>query len=76
MNDISLLEPDDWELFRQQAHQALDVALDFASQRPMQPVWQEMPDQVKRQDDPLPEYGSSQAKSFRSCWTRVERSAV
>ncbi len=29
-SEESLLEPDDWANFREEAHQTLDVALDFA----------------------------------------------
>ena len=59
LDDESLLEPGDWEQFRQEAHRALDMALDFAIQRPGEPVWQEIPEHIKSLDDPLPEQGTA-----------------
>jgi len=53
----SLLDPGDWGDFRQQAHSALDVALDFVEQRQQRAVWQELPDSVKTLDAPLPRAG-------------------
>ena len=35
----SLLDPADWEAYREAAHSALDVALDFCRQRGREPVW-------------------------------------
>lgn len=55
----SLLEPADWQVFRDEAHRALDVALDFIQERPQHPVWGELPDRVKRLDQPLPQEGES-----------------
>ena len=52
--DRSLLEPEDWDAYRRAAHDALDMALDFARDRQQDPVWQELPDELKRLDDPLP----------------------
>ncbi len=54
----SLLDPEDWQAFRKQAHRALDTALDFVQQRPEQPVWQEIPEQVKTLSDTLPATGA------------------
>ncbi|MEH6588622.1 MAG: pyridoxal-dependent decarboxylase [Halioglobus sp.] len=50
----SLLDPRDWVAFREEAHKALDTALDFVQQRPEQPVWQPLPDSIKAVDAPLP----------------------
>jgi aromatic-L-amino-acid decarboxylase len=50
----SLLDPEDWQAFRVEAHRALDKALDFVQQRPEQPVWQQIPDHIKTLDTPLP----------------------
>ena len=50
INDIdapSQLDPADWPAFREQAHRALDVALDHIQQRPENPVWREIPESVK-----------------------------
>jgi len=55
----SLLEPEDWLEFKKLAHEALDTALDHVQQRPLAPVWQELPEAVKALDQPLPAAGSS-----------------
>ncbi|MFV0476633.1 MAG: pyridoxal phosphate-dependent decarboxylase family protein [Parahaliea sp.] len=55
----SLLDPQDWDLFRQQAHDALDVALDHIWQRQQGPVWRELPESLKSTDAPLPCEGES-----------------
>ncbi|MBN7796001.1 pyridoxal phosphate-dependent decarboxylase family protein [Parahaliea mediterranea] len=55
----SLLDPADWERFRADAHAALDVALDFVRERPLQAVWQEIPEAVKAVDAPLPREGEA-----------------
>lgn len=54
----SLLDPQDWQAFREQAHRALDTALDFVQQRPEQPVWREIPEQIKKLNDTLPVSGA------------------
>ncbi|GAB3279332.1 pyridoxal phosphate-dependent decarboxylase family protein [Parahaliea aestuarii] len=54
----SLLDPADWASFREQAHAALDVALDHVRERPTQGVWQELPELAKRTDAPLPVAGA------------------
>lgn len=54
----SQLEPDDWQAFREQAHRALDAALDHIQQRPEQPVWQEIPDRIKKLNDTPPAAGA------------------
>ncbi len=53
----SQLDPTDWPVFRQQAHDALDIALDHMQQRPQQPVWQEIPDRIKALNDTPPAAG-------------------
>jgi len=67
----SLLEPDDWQAFRDEAHRALDVALDFAQARPQQPVWGELPARVKALDEPVPVEGSSLAQVVEQVRQRV-----
>jgi glutamate/tyrosine decarboxylase-like PLP-dependent enzyme len=54
----SLLEPADWQAFREEAHRALDVALTYVEQRPEVAVWQEVPQDIKAVDQPLPLQGS------------------
>lgn len=58
INAPSLLDPSDWGAFRDEAHRALDLALDHIQHRPAQPVWQELPNKAKRLDDPLPQHGA------------------
>jgi aromatic-L-amino-acid decarboxylase len=58
INAPSLLDPADWEAFREDAHRALDVALEFVRQRPLEPVWRELPEQIKALDQALPVNGS------------------
>lgn len=53
--DGSPLEPGDWDEYREAAHRALDLALDFARKRAGEPVWQAIPDELKALDDPLPD---------------------
>ncbi len=57
IDNASQLDPDDWPAFREQAHRALDVALDHIQQRPEQPLWQEIPDQIKALNDAPPAVG-------------------
>lgn len=57
LDAASLLDPADWDSFRQQAHDALDVALDHVRERQQQAVWQELPERAKRVDAPLPVQG-------------------
>jgi aromatic-L-amino-acid decarboxylase len=48
-------DPQDWESFRALAHRALDDAIDFLRSVENHPVWQPMPESVKRSlDQPLP----------------------
>ncbi|MFT7265800.1 MAG: aromatic-L-amino-acid decarboxylase [Halioglobus sp.] len=58
INAPSLLDPTDWAAYRQEAHRALDLALDHVQNRPQQPVWQEIPNKIKVLNDPLPVAGS------------------
>jgi aromatic-L-amino-acid decarboxylase len=71
INAPSLLDPEDWQAFRENAHRALDVALNFVQERPNQPVWQEIPDTKKAVDDPLPLHGSSLASLVGEVQERV-----
>lgn len=54
----SLLDPDDWQAFREQAHRALDVTLDHLQHRAGQAVWQAIPDRIKQLDDTPPTSGT------------------
>lgn len=54
----SLLDPVDWQAFREEAHRALDTALDFVQQRPNEPVWREIPPEIKALEQALPQAGS------------------
>ncbi|MEH6583826.1 MAG: pyridoxal-dependent decarboxylase [Halioglobus sp.] len=58
IDEPSLLDPEDWPAFREQAHMALDQALDFVQQRPQQAVWRELPDRIKALDQEVPIDGS------------------
>lgn len=71
INSPSLLDPADWQAFRDQAHAALDTALDFVEQRPEQPVWQEMPPELKVLDQALPLEGEPLAKVLSEFESRV-----
>ena len=53
----SLLDPADWDAYREAAHAALDVALDFSRQRGREPVWRPLPDELTALDDPVPRTG-------------------
>lgn len=55
----SLLEPEDWESLRQQAHAALDVALEHIRQRPDGPVWEALPAGARDVNEALPAEGAS-----------------
>ncbi len=51
-----MLDPADWEKFRDAAHRALDDAIDFLRDVRERPVWQPVPDEVKaRLNEPLPQ---------------------
>ena len=69
--DQSLLDPEDWEAYRRTAHEALDIALDFARHRPEEPVWQQLPDAARSLDDPLPEQASPLARVVDEVAARV-----
>ena len=57
LNAPSLLDPDDWEMFRAEAHRALDMALDFVRDRQQEAVWREPPRSLKVTDQSLPSTG-------------------
>ena len=42
------LDPEDWEAFRRLAHSALDEAIDYVREVRQRPVWQAVPESVKR----------------------------
>lgn len=53
-----MLDPADWESFREAAHRALDESLDFLRDVRERPVWQAVPDEVKTQlRAPMPQDG-------------------
>jgi glutamate/tyrosine decarboxylase-like PLP-dependent enzyme len=54
----SLLVPGDWEVFRDQAHRALDVALDHLQARPAASVWESLPPSARAIDEELPRQGT------------------
>ncbi|HET9095463.1 MAG TPA: aminotransferase class V-fold PLP-dependent enzyme [Candidatus Baltobacteraceae bacterium] len=55
-----MLDPADWERFRQAAHRALDDALDYLQNVRERPVWRPVPDEVKaRLCTPMPQDGRS-----------------
>jgi len=58
IDGVSPLEPSDWQALRDEAHRALDIALDHIRQRPEMPVWTELPDEARALDDPLPLRGT------------------
>lgn len=62
INAPSLLDPPDWAAFREEAHRALDIALDHVQSRPEQPIWQEIPSNIKEMSDPLPIVGAPMAQ--------------
>ncbi|AQA19381.1 hypothetical protein BST95_15195 [Halioglobus japonicus] len=54
----SLLEPADWGSFREEAHRALDIALDFARDRAKAPVWAPLPEYARNIEEGLPRSGA------------------
>jgi aromatic-L-amino-acid/L-tryptophan decarboxylase len=49
------LDPEDWELFRQRSHEALDNMIDFLRTTRDRPVWREAPAEIRRRfEAPLP----------------------
>src|SRR5581483_1875970 len=49
------LDPADWAAFRAQSHRMLDDMIDFLAQVRTRPVWQPVPDDVKRRlAEPVP----------------------
>jgi aromatic-L-amino-acid decarboxylase len=55
-----VLDPADWERFRQSAHRALDDAIDYLQTVRDRPAWQPVPEDVKRAlSAPMPQDGSS-----------------
>lgn len=55
-----VLDPADWERFRQTAHRALDDALDYLQTVGERPVWQPVPEEIKRElRGPMPQDGAA-----------------
>jgi glutamate/tyrosine decarboxylase-like PLP-dependent enzyme len=53
--DATSLDPADWDAFRAQAHRMLDDMVDFLAGVRARPVWQPVPDDVKRRlAEPVP----------------------
>ena len=52
----TVLDPSDWEAFRSAAHRALDDAIDSLRDVRDEPVWQQVPDEIKaRLREPMPD---------------------
>ncbi len=61
-----MLDPADWKRFRQNAHRALDDALDYLQNVRERPVWQPVPEDVKRElRAPMPQDGSAFEDVYR-----------
>ena len=61
-----MLDPADWEQFRQAAHRALDDALEYLRDVRERPVWQPVPQQVKeRLQSPMPQDGAPFGDVYR-----------
>jgi aromatic-L-amino-acid decarboxylase len=61
-----VLDPADWERFRQSAHRALDDAIDYLRTVRDRTAWQPVPDEVKRAlKAPLPQEGSAFEDVYR-----------
>jgi aromatic-L-amino-acid decarboxylase len=61
-----VLDPTDWTAFREQAHRALDDALDYLHGIRDRPVWRDLPPQVEEQFlQPLPREGMPFDALFR-----------
>lgn len=59
MSSEETLDPPDWETHRAAAHRAIDDAVSYLSAVRDAPVWQQMPEHVKRfYEAPLPEDGA------------------
>lgn len=67
----SPLEPADWESFREDAHRALDVALDHVRERRNGPVWREPAAEARRCDEALPLDGAALSTLIDELQTRV-----
>jgi aromatic-L-amino-acid decarboxylase len=61
-----MLDPADWERFREAAHRALDESLDYLRDVRDRPVWQPVPDAIKDQlRSAMPQEGSSFEDVYR-----------
>ena len=61
-----MLDPADWERFRETAHRALDDAIDYLRDAREHPAWQPVPDDVKeRLCEPIPEDPSPLESVYR-----------
>ena len=72
-NFSAVLDPENWNAFRAQAHRALDEALDFVQSVRERPVWREMPDDVKAElREPFPQDPSD----FSDVYARFARTIL
>ncbi|HLI97761.1 MAG TPA: pyridoxal-dependent decarboxylase [Candidatus Baltobacteraceae bacterium] len=61
-----MLDPADWERFREIAHRALDDAVDYLENLRERPVWQAVPEQIKAQlREPMPQEGRALDEIYR-----------
>jgi glutamate/tyrosine decarboxylase-like PLP-dependent enzyme len=66
------LDPGDWAKTRALAHKALDEALDFIQFVRARPVWQPVPQAVKKQiAEPLPLEGQAMEETYRQFQERI-----
>lgn len=64
--DIPPLDPENWDEYRQLAHQMLDDSLDYLRDVRERPTWTPMPADVRRAigDEPLPRNGVGDAAAY------------
>ncbi|WP_347312981.1 pyridoxal phosphate-dependent decarboxylase family protein [Defluviimonas sp. SAOS-178_SWC] len=68
--EAKTLDPDDWEDMRRLAHRIVDDAIDYTRDVRDRPVWQEMPDDVRRAfAAPLPRRGRAPSEVYETLKT-------
>ena len=61
-----MLDPADWERFREAAHRALDESIDYLRELRERPVWQGVPEEVKAElRAPMPQDGAAFEEVYR-----------
>ena len=66
------LDPDDWNAFRERAHQMLDAAIDHIENVRNRPVWTPVPNDVKKAiAEPLPVQAQGTDKVCEDLLTQV-----